>query len=397
MHLRPIAHGYADTFQGKEELVTAVARSQAAFVSLLGAIALRFLALDRSDQRATWRTKLMTATHMPPRLMDSLEAVVGRLLRNPVGMIFDCTQEIPREIDWLLALLVNNTVSIRLPIYFFLGQGDAAVNHASHLERFLSLRQIHPSVQDTIRALSLLSSTQIASEEYVFVAENIRHFGIFPNPDFYEALQPRKREFPPVEAHSGQRETETYTEFFARRKVRNETRVAAETSQQKQTRLQREKQAISQGCPGKKGPRVFVWEEKDKFWVHRLLQRNEVGDEWDEFAPSQRIFDSFHNKWDLCRPLDPAAVVLNDDDDNLAIYFPVAYRGQTLDPIEIRSSDDLSSQFMDDFEDEPPAGLSAEIQSVLVMGFGLDHSLVIGSHDHLIPSDLITDPITDDI
>ncbi|CAK5272125.1 unnamed protein product [Mycena citricolor] len=41
----------------------------------------------------------------------------------------------------------------------------------------------------------------------------------------------------------------------------------------------------------------------------------------------------------------------------------------------------------------------AELHSIplLVMGFGLDHSLVIGSHDHLIPSDLITDHITDDI
>ncbi|CAK5265551.1 unnamed protein product [Mycena citricolor] len=364
MQARPITFGYSDSFATEEELANAVARSRDAFVPLLGAIAIFFLALDGSVERASWRSTVMEALHMPHRLMDSLEAVVERLLRNPAGMILDFTLENPHELDWLFSLLVNDTVSIHLPLYFFLGQGNEAVNRATHVEAFPSMRKIHLSVQDTIRVLNELPLVEVASKEYVFVPWNMRQFGTIPNPEYYETLDSPQRQFPPVDPHSGQKPGEDYKDFFARRTVRNKRRLAAETPQQQQSRLQRERGALSHAAPGKKGARVFIWEEKEKFWICRLLQRNEVEDEWDDFAQSQRIYDSFSNEWDLCLPLDPTAVVSysddDDDDDDFGFGF---YRNPpaAAHPTEFRQDCDPT----DDFEGELPAGLSVEVQSAL--------------------------------
>ncbi|KAJ7085366.1 hypothetical protein B0H15DRAFT_738522, partial [Mycena belliarum] len=120
----------------------------------------------------------------------------------------------------------------------------------------------------------------------------------------------------PVERHSGQSEGQSYIEFFARREERNKAKLAAETPENRQKRLSRLQAAEKQHCPSaKKGARVYIWEKINDFWVRKLLQRNEVEDEWGDFAPSQRIFDPFKNEWDLCEPLDPHATVPCDDDD----------------------------------------------------------------------------------
>ncbi|KAJ6447666.1 hypothetical protein C8R47DRAFT_936360, partial [Mycena vitilis] len=121
----------------------------------------------------------------------------------------------------------------------------------------------------------------------------------------------------PVERHSGQGEGQTYVEFFARREERNKAKLAAETTGNRQQRLSRLQAAEKQHCPSsKKGARVYIWEKTNDFWVRKLLQRNEVEDEWDNFASSQRVFDPFKNEWDLCEPLDSHAIVHDDWDDD---------------------------------------------------------------------------------
>ncbi|CAK5276237.1 unnamed protein product [Mycena citricolor] len=174
----------------------------------------------------------------------------------------------------------------------------------------------------------------------------MRQFGIIPNPEYYAALETERRQFPPVEPFSGQKAGESYVDFFARREARNEHKLEAETNQHWQTHLQREQNAKSQSCPGKKGARVFIWEQRDHFWIRRLVQRGEVEDKWVNFAESQRVYDSFANEWNLCTPLNPEAQVPYDDDND-------------------NDNDFYSQAFAQDFDDNLPTGLSEEMQSKL--------------------------------
>ncbi|CAK5266923.1 unnamed protein product [Mycena citricolor] len=361
MHPRPITYGYTNSFSSEDELISAVSHSRDAFTPLLAAIALCFLALDGSPQCANWRSSVMRNLDIQHRLMDSLEDVVERLLRHPAGMILDCTIESPRELDWLFLLLVNDTVHIHVPLYFFLGEGEQAVQRATHLESFQSMRNIRLDVQNSIRTLISLPSLPVATEEFVFVQSTMRQFGTFPNPEYYAALETKKRQFPPVEPHSGQKAGQIYTDFFACCKARNERKLAEETIEQRQTRLQREQNAKSQNCPGKKGARVFKWEKINDFWVRRLVQRNLVEEEWCDFAPSQRVYNSFANEWDLCAPLDPKAQVEYDDDDD-----------SNDDPFGYYSS---RANFAADFDDQLPTGLSDEVQSTLNNASAVLHHL----------------------
>ncbi|CAK5269517.1 unnamed protein product [Mycena citricolor] len=353
MNSRPISYGYANPFSTQEMLITAVSHSKDAFSLLLSAIALYFLALDGSARSSAWRSNVMKLLGIHPRSMDSLEDVVQRLLRHPAGMILDCTSESPRELDWLFSMLIKATTQIHVPIYFFLGEGDEAVTRASHLEAFPAMRNLSLEVGHRIRALNQLPAVPVATEEFVFVKANMRLFGTIPNPEYYAALKTEQRQFPPVEPHSGQKEGESYEEFFARCKTLNKRRLSQETDKDRQTRLQREHNAKSQSCPGKKGARVFIWEEVDKFWVRRLVQRNEVEEEWVNFAQSQRIYDSFRNEWDLCKPLDLTAQAIYDDDDDDDFCGDGDIYGGCF------------AGFDADFEDDLPVGLTARVQSTL--------------------------------
>ncbi|KAJ7135180.1 hypothetical protein C8R43DRAFT_894424 [Mycena crocata] len=125
--------------------------------------------------------------------------------------------------------------------------------------------------------------------------------------------------FPPVEAGSGQRTGESFDAFMKRRQESNVQRKLTESEQAKRSREAREVHAAKGAVPGTKGARVFVWEEVDGHLIRRAAGRSHYDDYWDEFAPEQRCFDSFHNEWDLCAEFapdaEPTADWEDDDDD----------------------------------------------------------------------------------
>ncbi|CAK5282763.1 unnamed protein product [Mycena citricolor] len=327
LHAKPAAHGYLNTYDVEEDLLRAVYHSRDVFTPLLAAIALHFVALDGSNQNTSWRTRLIQQLNLQHRLLDSLE-----------------------ECRLALGLLINGTAVINPPIYLFLGKGEEAVKLASRLEVFPSMQNIQLNVQASIRALNQSPPNPVSVLKYVFAPRIMRRDGVFINPEYYETLERRRQQFPPVEAHSGQKEGESFTEFFARRKAR---KLAEESPKQLQTRLQRENAARSQNCPGRKGARVFMWEQTEGFYIRRLVQRNCVEDEWSDFAPSQRVYDSFSNKWDLCSPLDPVArAEPSDDNDNDNDDFADIYGREA--PLQAG-----------DFDAEMPDGLPPQVQSTL--------------------------------
>ncbi|KAJ7811506.1 hypothetical protein B0H13DRAFT_1666774 [Mycena leptocephala] len=144
--------------------------------------------------------------------------------------------------------------------------------------------------------------------------------------------------FPAVERDSGQKHGEDIHAFMKRRRLHNERRAQHETSEAKGRRLAQESHAGKGGPPGKKGARVFIWEEEEGgFFIRRACNRTDAAERWDEFTPNQRIYDSFSNQWDLCTALAPneeAEPEMYDDDDDDYDYGYVQFH-QPASPTDI--------------------------------------------------------------
>jgi hypothetical protein len=127
----------------------------------------------------------------------------------------------------------------------------------------------------------------------------------------------------------------TWEQFFERRRESNKRREENETVVEKQKRLSRAKDAAKingnkHDGPSKKST-VFMWVQdpedteatmhKDPggIWRRVRVNRAEVDDVWGDFKPTQRLYDPFHNEWDLCVLLDvdpEDKLQSNDDDDD---------------------------------------------------------------------------------
>ncbi|TDL13477.1 hypothetical protein BD410DRAFT_846911 [Rickenella mellea] len=121
-------------------------------------------------------------------------------------------------------------------------------------------------------------------------------------------------------AGSGQKPGETWSEFFARRALKNEQTKLNETEVQRQSRADRERNAETATIPSSRS-RVFMWDDSERigFLVRRLVYRSEIGAWWDQFSEQQRRYDGFRDEWDLCDEFGPGLPRLYDDDD---IVFP---------------------------------------------------------------------------
>ena len=72
-------------------------------------------------------------------------------------------------------------------------------------------------------------------------------------------------DFPPVEPNSRQCPGESMRAYFQCRKERHQRLMEKETPLQKQARLSRERSQATKQDPGKKGPKVYYWEQKGEF------------------------------------------------------------------------------------------------------------------------------------
>ena len=313
IHGLPVSFGYTESYHSPERLVNAVLESRNAFLPLFAAITMRVLVLDASQQ-PQWRQDLLRQIQIQHQVWDALEDIVTQLVDAPVGGIVDFTTVAAvgkvRRIDWMFSLILKHR--IRVPLYFCLGSKIGA-----QLMNLPSMRAYHLELYDDdlerIRALP----GQDPTIEWVYVPYDMRLWGVLPNPNFHPNAPsmparrelpadppsaPPTRKLPPVEAGSGQKLGETFTEFFARRAVDNERREARETPNAKTSRLQREAHARTGAPPGRKGARVFVWEDTngDEFYIRRAKNRSIAASMWDEYAPAQRIYDGFADCWDLC-------------------------------------------------------------------------------------------------
>jgi hypothetical protein len=92
-----------------------------------------------------------------------------------------------------------------------------------------------------------------------------------------------------------------------------------ETNEERQARLAYQRDSKNFPTPGRRGPRVFRWEEIDDFLMRVPVSRNEVDSIWEDYAHSQMRYNAFDREWDLCREFDPSAIApidMYDDDYN---------------------------------------------------------------------------------
>ena len=131
-----------------------------------------------------------------------------------------------------------------------------------------------------------------------------------------------------------------WVEFFEERKKVNKRIEERETPMEKIRRESRLKDSLRINQVHSSGPSkksvVFKWVQEDSpgdrvmrdDWVpvwHRVkVDRKEVEEVWELYHPSQRIYDSFHNQWDLMVLFDVDAEPTNhdyedDDDDEMQV------------------------------------------------------------------------------
>jgi hypothetical protein len=120
------------------------------------------------------------------------------------------------------------------------------------------------------------------------------------NPPTSSPPLPVPANFPPVKLGCGQLPGETWKAFFERRALKNAEKEKNESAKDRVTRLNRASANKTHQQPGRKGPRVFYWEEIDGFRIRTLWTRPETEMNYDVYKNSQRIYDAFSNAWDCC-------------------------------------------------------------------------------------------------
>ena len=119
--------------------------------------------------------------------------------------------------------------------------------------------------------------------------------------------------FPPLPNGSRQLPNETLHAFLTRMTDLSASRRQKETATSTQSRVSRERYAESCVRPSKKS-QVFEWNQVDGFLIRERVNRVDVEDVWDDYAPSQHHYNSVLDEWDLCVELDPSAKPSDDGD-----------------------------------------------------------------------------------
>ncbi|KAL0061150.1 hypothetical protein AAF712_012020 [Marasmius tenuissimus] len=109
----------------------------------------------------------------------------------------------------------------------------------------------------------------------------------------------------PLFPRSGQLPGECIHAYLQRQKGKHKELSADESLLHRQQRLKREQDYAKKPCPGKRGPRIWYWENADHdFRVRTLMSREEGSHIWARYGFNQKRYDSFQNCWDISSELD---------------------------------------------------------------------------------------------
>jgi hypothetical protein len=264
-----------------------------------------------------WREKLLAKTGIHPQWLADLElSAAGDFDAPKVGGIIDIQA---CEFSWLLPFVTSQVK--HLPIYIYWGAinnrplrpptflkedmvpSHKEISHLRTLRLAAKAKSSVPSSRILVTPNPVAGSTPGPSSDVRYTNRTVAATTACPVVDNPRPAPVKK--FPPVEAHSGQHRDEDWRSFFTRRQEEDERRAQRETPQQKQSRLAKTQHAHKAGVPGRKGARVYVWEDIDGFLVRKAAGRNHYSLIWGDYSAKQRRYDSFRNEWDLCVNFDP--------------------------------------------------------------------------------------------
>ena len=319
----PKRYGYELQYSCPRHAKIIATRSRDAFVPLMAAVTLMFLLLrDRESivDGFQWRDKVIHKTNIHPQWLTALEdSAVGDLSLERIGGIVD-------EQDCEFKAILRLFCEVPLDLYICWG---AMTDRPVHLHPFLIPLVPSPSETSMLRSSVLTQRHLITSRGSSSVDH---HLLPLPLPSQYPSSPnsltlsaalpsqpPSSNSFPPSEKCSGQKQGEHWRSFFDRRQEWNDLKTSKETPQQHQSRLQRLENARKGNVPGRKGARIYIWEDTDGFHVRRAAHRSDYESVWYDYSSNQRRYDSFRDEWDLCSEFgdsDASVRVLDGDDDD---------------------------------------------------------------------------------
>jgi hypothetical protein len=323
----PKRYGYELHYRSRRDAQIIASRSRDSFIPLMAALTLMLLIMDDLTTRKEnfkWRDTVLQKTGIHPQWLAELEkSVVGDFDSPRVGGIINFTT---CEFQWLLPLFS----SFKMPIYLYWGPViDCPLRLPKYLEKFAP------------------SHTQISHlHELAAGAHSHGHNNIVPlfvdnsvlaaagDNTSVPATPPI---FPPVEKYSDQRPGEDWRSFFARREKRCAMLAEKETPEEHQQRRQREEHAGRDLVPGKRGARVYIWEDVNGFLIRRAAGKRNYEGYWEEFGHTQCRYNSFFDEWDICEEFDPTCGPEDEDDEDVGTGddFPLLPDSDTSDsPVE---------------------------------------------------------------
>ncbi|KAJ7848863.1 hypothetical protein B0H14DRAFT_3452903 [Mycena olivaceomarginata] len=284
-------------------------RSLKAFRPLIAHLAM-FLMYMRVDPREDWQEKICEKAKINlATLNELLNSATCREDTQRIGGLLDFSLppggdpydvKLPRALDFMLGTIIQH----KLPIPLYISWGP--ITEPPFVFRVFQARSLSAAGQD--RKAVLFKS--LRDTPYVPLFED-EPLPTVPSPDV-EPLPTAP--FPDVEPHSGQHASESMQQFFARRETQNVLREARETPQQRQSRQQRMANAAKGAVPGRKGARIYVWENSSGYLIRTAGGRTRYEELWDEYGPDQRRYNPFRDGWDLCEAFGPAGGDQSDDE-----------------------------------------------------------------------------------
>jgi len=100
---------------------------------------------------------------------------------------------------------------------------------------------------------------------------------------------------PAIVENNRKRSIKKMEDFFKARALRNERKLALETSEGRQKRLQHEQR------PPRVSAALYLWKDNgDGEYERFLIDRKDRDDMFEDYSDEQMRYDSFQNKWNVC-------------------------------------------------------------------------------------------------
>ena len=100
---------------------------------------------------------------------------------------------------------------------------------------------------------------------------------------------------PAIDENNRKRSIKKMEDFFKARALRNERKLASETSEGRQKRLQREQR------PPRVSAVLYLWKDNgDGEYERFLIDRKDRDDMFEDYSDEQMRYDSFQNEWNVC-------------------------------------------------------------------------------------------------